>query len=219
MSIQRVRSVTGVLLLALGLVVMTPGASGQVVNGGFEQPGLGFRTVANGETYGGWTNAGPGNIEFVQAVFNPSLPNLQFSAYEGEYWIDLVGTQSPSGIYQDISGLLPGQLYRVDWAQAGNVWGSNFAFTMRVLWNGVQVAEYTQTHGGNNGQFMNWQLRSVEVTASLTSGINRLQFQAVTGISARGPALDAVSITLVPGPGAAAVLGGFGLLGLRRRRH
>jgi uncharacterized protein (TIGR03382 family) len=208
-----------VIISAFGGVACTAVAAAQVVNGGFEQPGLGFRTVAVGETYGGWTNAGPGNIEFVHAVFNPSLPNLQFSAYEGDYWIDLVGTGSPSGIYQDITGLLPGETYRIDWAQAGNVWGSNFAFTMRVLWNGVQVAEFTQTHGGNNGQFMNWQLHSVEVTASLTSGINRLQFQAVTGISARGPALDAVSITLVPGPGGAVALAGAGLLGLRRRRR
>jgi hypothetical protein len=194
-------------------------ASAQVFNGGFEQPGLGFRTVLAGQTYGGWTNAGPGNIEFVHTNTDLGLPGLQFSAYEGQYWIDLVGTQNPSAIYQDLTGLIPGQPYLIEWAQAGNVWGPNFAFTMRVLWNGVPVAEYTQTHGGNDGRFMNWQLRSVVVTASLTSSTNRLQFQAITGGAARGPALDAVSVTLVPGPGAAALLGGLGVLGVRRRRR
>lgn len=194
-------------------------ASAQIFNGGFEQPNTGFQTVANGQTFGGWTCSGPGNIEFVQAVPNAGLPNLQFSAFEGQYWIDLVGTQQPSGIFQNITGLIPGGLYRIDWAQAGNVWGGNFNFTMNVLWNGVVVATRSQVHGGNNGQFMNWQTHSVEVTANLTGGPNRLEFRATTGSTARGPALDAVSLTPVPTPGAAAVLGLGGMLATRRRRR
>ena len=42
--------------------------------------------------------------------------------------------------------------------------------------------------------------------ANLTAGPNQLMFRAVTGGGARGPALDAVSMTLVPTPGAAALL-------------
>jgi hypothetical protein len=210
----RYRNVSLVLLLAAA----ASSAPANVVNGGFEQPNLGFRSVLSGQTFGNWTNAGPGNIEFVHAVPNGSLPNLEFSAFEGQYWIDLVGTGLPSAIFQDLSGLVPGEQYRIDWAQAGNVWGSNFNFTMRVLWNGATVAEFTQNHGGNNGLFMNWVERSTIVTASTTSSTNRLTFQAISGISARGPALDAVRVTLVPAPASLAVLAFAGVVSARRRR-
>lgn len=193
-------------------------ASAQVVNGGFEAPGLGFHSVSSGATYGGWTNAGPSDIEFVHAEVNGGLPGLEFSAYEGEYWIDLVGVGNPSAIYQNITGLLPGGQFRIDWAQAGNVWGTNFNFTMEVLWNGSVVATNSQVHGGSNGSQMNWQLHSVVVTANLTAGPNQLMFRAVTGGSARGPALDAVSLTLVPTPSAAALLSLSALATSRRRR-
>ncbi len=192
--------------------------SAQVVNGGFEAPGTGFQSVSNGQTFGNWTNLGPTDIEFVHAVPNGSLPNLQFSAFEGQYWIDLVGVGSPSAITQAITGLEVGGRYRISWAQAGNVWGGNFAFTMQVLWNGNVVAENTQTHGGSNGQFMNWQQRFVDVTANDTGGPNQLTFRATTGINARGAALDAVSIALIPAPGAAALLAVAGLAATRRRR-
>ncbi len=193
-------------------------ASAQVTNGGFEQPNTGFQSVGSGQTFGGWTNLGPGNIEFVQAVPNPNLPNLQFSAYEGQYWIDLVGTQQPSAISQTLTTLEPGSFYRISWAQAGNVWGGNFDFTMQVLWNGTVVAENTQTHGGFNGQFMNWVERSVIVQANFENDLNVLTFRAITGGSSRGPALDAVSVTLIPTPSAAAMLGLGTLLVARRRR-
>ncbi len=205
-------------VFALCACALATSASAQVINGGFEAPNSGFVTVNSGQTFGNWTNTGPGNIEFVQAVPNGNLPNLQFSAFEGQYWIDLVGTQQPSAISQAITGLNPGGQYRISWAQAGNVWGSNFDFTMQVLWNGDVVAENTQTHGGNNGQFMNWQERFVDVTANLTAGPNQLTFRAITGANSRGPALDAVSIAPIPAPAAAAVLGLAGLGALRRRR-
>jgi hypothetical protein len=195
-------------------------ASGQVINGGFEQPnGGGISSVGPGATYGNWTNAGPSGIEFVQAVPNGGLPGLEFSAYEGQYWVDLVGVGAPSAIFQNITGLVPGGQYQIDWAQAGNVWGANFDFTMEVVWNNAIVASYTQNHGGFDGAAMNWQLHSVVVTANLTAGPNQLMFRAVTGGGARGPALDAVSMTLVPSPGAAALLGVGAVTGLRRRRQ
>lgn len=206
------------LALVFGACLVPATAHAQVINGGFEQPNTGFQTVNSGQTFGNWTNLGPGNIEFVKAEFNPGLFNLASSAFEGQYWIDLVGTGLPSAISQSITGLIPGQPYRIDWAQAGNVWGGNFNFTMQVLWNGQVVAENTQTHGGSNGAFMNWQQRSVNVTASLTAGPNQLTFRATTGTAARGAALDAVSLTLIPTPSAAALLGLGALAASRRRR-
>ena len=183
--------------LGVGLAcVLASIASGDLLNGGFEEPGTGFRTVNAGQTWGNWTNAGPSNIEFVLAEVRAALPGLEFSAFEGDYWIDLVGTGTPSAIYQDIPDLVPGGLYQLDWAQAGNVWGPNFAFTMEVVWNGTVVATHTQTHGGNNGANMNWHEYSIPVIA--LEGTNRLMFRATTGGSARGPAVDAVALTLIP---------------------
>ena len=191
-------------------------SSASVTNGGFEDPGMGFRTVIAGETYGGWTNSGPADIEFVHAVANAGFPGLEVSAYEGEYWIDLVGVGAPSGIFQDVQDLEAGSLYQIDWAQAGNVWGSVANFTMSVTWNGEVVATNTQAHGGSNGANMNWQTYSVNVTA--IDGPNRLGFVAITGGNSRGPALDAVSLTLVPAPGSVALLGAGAYFTSRRRR-
>lgn len=181
------------------------GAFGQLLNGNFEQPGSGFRSVASGQTWGNWTCTGPSDIEYVKAEFNAGLPNLALSAYEGQYWIDLCGVGQPSGIAQNISNLSSGSLYNIQFAQAGNVWGGNFNFSMNVLWNNQVVATYSSVHGGNDGANMGWQVRSVDVLAQ--PGVNRLEFRAVTAINARGPAIDDVQLTLVPTPGAAAMLG------------
>jgi MYXO-CTERM domain-containing protein len=197
------------------VMVAAGAAQGSIVNGGFEQPGQGFRSVGNGQTYGSWTCIGPSDIEFVHATPTPSLPGLEFSAYEGSYWIDLCGVGSPSAIRQTVSGLSPGQAYRVEFAFAANLWGPNFNFQMRVEWNGVGVGTFSRVAGGSDGRFMNWELKFVDVVAT---GSDQLVFRALTATSARGPAIDAVTIAPVPAPGAGAVLGLAVLAAGRRRR-
>lgn len=188
-------------------------SSAGIVNGGFESPGTGYILVFTGQTVGDWTCVGS-NVEYVHAAPNPALPGLEFSAYEGNYWIDLGGVGGPSGIYQDLTGLVAGQAYRVSFAQAGNVWGPNVEFSLQVSWNGAGVGSFSSVHGGGNGANMNWQERYVDVIA--TAGVNRLQFFSPLVVAARGAALDAVSIAPIPGPGALAV---FALAGLRGRRR
>lgn len=191
-------------------------ASAQLINGNFEQPALGFRSVGNGQTWGNWTCSGPSDIEYVKAEFNPGLFNLPLSAYEGEYWIDLCGVGLPSGIFQDVQNLNAGGIYNISFAQAGNVWGPNFNFAMDVLWNNQVVASFSSIHGGSNGANMGWQIRDVDVVA--LAGVNRLAFRATTATSARGAAIDAVSLTLVPAPGSMMALTIGGAIALRRRR-
>jgi hypothetical protein len=204
------------VLVALSLTTFCLPASAAILNGGFEQPDQGFRSVLPGQTYGNWTCAGPGDIEFVRAEPNPSLPNLQFAAYEGSYLIDLCGVGAASAIYQDIPSLAAGDIYRISFAQSGNVWGPNFNFEMNVVWNNDIVATFSSVHGGSDGTQMNWSLRGVDVVA--LAGTNRLMFQAVTATSARGPAIDSVAMTLVPAPSAMGVAG-IGLMLLSRRRR
>lgn len=214
--VRAVRGGRSALVLACAALAAPGVASAAIVtNGSFEQPALGFHTVLPGQTYGSWTCDGPDDIEFVRAEVNGSLPGLEFSAYDGEYWIDLGGVGRASGIHQDLVGLTPGGLYRVDFAFACNVWGPDFNFIMDVDWNGVTVGTFSRIGGGFNGAFMNWENKFVDV---LATGSDRLAFRGVTAISARGPAIDAVSMSPIPAPGAAAFLAGGLALVARRRR-
>lgn len=201
------------LVALLGLASIT---NAQLINGNFEAPGSGFRSVGNGQTWGGWTCSGPNDIEFVRAEQNNNLFNLQFSAYEGEYWIDLCGVGAASGLYQNIQNLDAGSVYNISFAQAGNVWGQNFNFSMNVLWNNQVVGTFSSIHGGSNGANMGWQIRDVNVTA--IAGVNRLEFRALTATSARGAAIDDVRMTLIPAPGVAGLAAMGGLVSLRRKR-
>lgn len=188
-------------------------ASAQVLNGGFEDPGLGFKTVAAGATYGSWTNGGPSDIEFVHAIPSGSLPGLEFSAYEGSYWIDLVGVGSPSAIYQDIA-TVPGTQYEISFAFAGNPWSGSRLMNMNALWNGAVQGSYSHDTTGHSGFDMGWTVYSFVVTGT---GSDRLMFRATSGGGAAGPALDAVTMTIVPAPGTLALASLIGLAGARRR--
>lgn len=203
--------------LALAAVLCTaPVAFGQLVNGSFEEPDAGFHSVGPGQTYGGWTCEGPSDIEFVNVDTNPNLPNLELSDYHGEYWVDLCGVGQPSGIYQDLADLAAGQQFQIDFGMSANVWGPNFNFSMAVLWNGQVVDTFSLVRGGNDGAFMNWEDKSVTVTAQ--AGTNRLTFRALTATSARGAAIDGIEMFPVPAPSALALLGMGGLVATRRKR-
>jgi hypothetical protein len=205
---------TSLSVALLTVTALSAGAIGQVVNGGFELPGLGFQAVGPGQTLGSWTCAGPSGIEFVHATPNASLPGLEFSAYEGSYWIDLVGVGAPSGIYQDLI-TAPGTMYEVSFAMAGNVWGGAQIMNMSVLWNGGNAGAFSHSTAGRSGADMGWTLHTVTVTGT---GHDRLMFQATSGASAAGPALDGVSIRVVPAPASMALLGAGALLVGRRKR-
>jgi len=209
---MRIRSCVAVACLVLPAASASFGAV--ILNGSFEQPGTGFRTVGPGSTFGDWTCSGPSDIEFVETVVAPALPGLEASGYDGRYWIDLTGVGAPSGIYQDITTDI-GQPYRVDFAMAGNVWSDAQVMIMDVLWNGTVVGTFQHDTTGHTGFDMGWTQYSVVVTGS---GLDRLQFKGLTGAVSAGVALDAVSITEVPAP-ASLVIGACGVLvGARRRR-
>ena len=203
--------------LALAAILCTaPVAFGQLANGSFEEPDEGFHSVGAGQTYAGWTCEGPNDIEFVYTIPNPNLPNLEVSGYHGEYWVDLCGVGAPSGIYQDMADLAAGQQYQIDFGFSANVWGANFNFSMAVLWNNQVVDTFSVVRGGNNGANMNWEDKSVTVSAQ--PGVNRLTFRALTATNARGPAIDGIVMNAVPTPGALALLGLGGLAATRRKR-
>ena len=171
--------------------------------------------MSQGNTLGGWT-CSFGTVEYVHAVPAANLPYLQDSAFEGNYWLDLGGV-STGGIYQNVTGLTAGQAYRISFAQAGNVWGPNFNFSVGVFWNNQQVATFSSVHGGNDGRNMNWTMRNVDVVAG-SGATNRLEFKALNSTNARGAALDAITIEPIPAPAAVAVILAAPLAIGRRRR-
>jgi len=202
-------------LLAASLVLAAvSSANASVVNGGFEAPGTGFRSVGPGQTWGNWTCAGPNDIEFVHATQNPNLPGLEFSAYEGSYWIDLTGVGAPSAIYQDVA-TTAGQMYDISFALSGNPYSGPQIMNLSVLWNGAVVGTFSHNTTGHSGQDMGWTLRSVIVTGT---GNDRLTFRGTSGVAAAGAAIDAVSMVPVPAPAGVAFIVPAALLAARRRR-
>lgn len=201
-------------VVACGLMACGGVASADIFNGGFEFPGTGFRTVQPGQTWGGWTCAGPNDIEFVHATPNAQLPGLEHAAYEGSYFIDLTGVGSPSGIFQDLV-TAAGVQYEITFAMAGNPYSGAQVMNMNVLWNGGVAGAFSHSTAGRSGTNMGWTLHTVTVVGT---GADRLQFQGTSGSAAAGACIDAVSIQVVPSPMGAAVLGLGGLLVSRRRR-
>jgi hypothetical protein len=200
--------VAGMLALGAGM------AQAQVVNGGFEDPDLGFMSVGPGQTYGSWTCDGPNGIEFVEAVPSGQLPGLEFSAYEGSYWVDLTGVGAPSGIHQDVVTTV-GQAYEVSFAMAGNPWSGSQLMRMEVLWNGTVVGTFEHDTTGHSGADMGWTLRDVTVVGT---GTDRLAFRALSGATSAGPALDAVSMRPIPSAATLVPFAGAMLTAMRRRR-
>lgn len=200
-------------LALVAVLSLASAASAQIVNGSFESPNLGFRSVANGQTYGGWTCSGPNDIEFVQTVVAGHLPGLEVSGYDGQYWIDLCGVGAASGLFQMVP-TTAGQAYEISFAMAGNVWGTPTTFNMNVLWNGQVAGTFSHTTGQAHGSQMNWTLRDVTVTGT---GLDRLEFRALNAIAARGPAIDDVQMRPIPAPGMLAMSGLLALAGVRRR--
>lgn len=200
---------------AAALVASCTLAGADLLNPSFELPDLGFRSVLPGQTYGDWTCNGPSDIEFVHAEPNPNLPGLQFSAYDGEYWIDLCGVGAPSALSQRMTDLAPGGQYQIDFAFAANLWGADFNFVMDVVWNGATVGTFSRIAGGSDGTQMNWERKLVNV---LATGDDTVTFRAVTATNARGPAIDDLHIAAIPAPGAGAAILGFGVLAAGRRR-
>ena len=222
---MRTRRRFGVAVLGLvALALMSWGASsaraGLIVNGSFEAPYVGpgspydpfdFNIYPNGGVPGWTSNNNETEIDYTQQA-------IGYPAYDGIQSLELNGSTFDT-ISQTITGLVPGQEYRLSWAygvRAG--YGPQQA---NIIFGGVTVAT-----DSTNGIFTGpggWTLNTVDVTATATSEV--LSFQAVDtsglgGSPGGGNEIDAVSLVpaAVPEPSSLALLslGGLGLAGWRR---
>jgi len=145
----------------------------------------------------GWNFlAGTSQIEFET---DGSAPSDAFQTADGTVLLDMeVGAGENAAIYQDVSGLAAGALYRIDLSAALGV-GPGQTASLNVFWNGKLVG----TVAPASTTFSTYVFDVVaEAAGTGAGGANRLTLQesgANDGIG-RGTALDNVHLSLVSTP-------------------
>ncbi|HEX8371620.1 MAG TPA: DUF642 domain-containing protein [Chthoniobacterales bacterium] len=198
-----------VLLSAAACLLATPADAQFLTNGGLNMlAGDEGKTlsISGGNSYGGWTNSGGTNIEFVgvQLGLGPSA--------EGNGFVDLNGVQGPGRISQTFATTTL-QQYRINFSLSGNpgVTGDRpNDKPMSLLWNGGVVQSYTFDQlAGDTHSNLRWESYSAFVTGT---GTDTLTFASTGGYSDAGAMIDKVTVTAVPEPGAVVFLGFGGIL-------
>jgi PEP-CTERM motif len=224
---MRTRRRFGVAVLGLAALTLVLGGASSaradlIVNGSFETPYVGpgspfdpfdFNIYPNGGVPG-WTS----NNNETEIDYTPQA--IGYPAYAGIQSLELNGSTFDT-ISQTVTGLVPGQVYRLSWAYGTRAgYGPQQA---NVIFGGVTVA--TDSTDGIFAGPGGWTLNTVLVTATATSEV--LSFQAVNtsglgGSPGGGNEIDAVSLVpaAVPEPSTLALLalGGAALAGWRRWR-
>jgi choice-of-anchor C domain-containing protein len=170
-------------------------------NGSFETgpappPGLFIGLGAGDTSITGWT-VRPVNIEYIGSYW---------TAEDGARSLDLSGATA-GGIEQTFD-TTPGRTYIVTFYLAGNPTCAPFVKHLDVGATGSSTAHYTFDVTGHDISSMGWHQESYNFVATGTS--TTLFFQS-QDFSTCGPALDNVSVAVVPpiptlSPGAGAVL-------------
>jgi choice-of-anchor C domain-containing protein len=196
-----------VTLAASAFMVVAPGSAWAniTVNGSFEtgpNPGV-YLTLYGGATdITGWTVIGH-SIDYIGTYWQSS---------DGSRNLDLDGN-GLGGIQQDLT-TVPGMMYAVEFDMAGNPDGSPTVKTLQVSAGSASQTFTFDTTGASHGN-MGWATKSWTFVAD--AGITTLAFMSLDK-GYYGPALDNVSVNLIPAPGAILLCGiGVGLVGWLRR--
>jgi len=176
-----------------------------LINGSFENyGGSGNSNIGAGLT--GWTIGNAGGIDIV---FSTGVVPYYWKAADGDVSLSLAYF-GPDSVTQTVA-TQPGKTYRLTFSMAAEIYGGPPTRTMDVLWNNSVVSSPSFQYTGQGPENMGWTQFSLNVVGT---GTDSLSFLA-TSAGNYGPALDNVSLVLVPEPATASlvVLGliGFGL--------
>jgi choice-of-anchor C domain-containing protein len=180
-----------------------------IANGSFEtqspQFSGSFETLnAGSSALSGWT-VGGNSIDLI---------NTYWSAENGNYSLDMSGNDAGS-ISQTITGLAVGAFYKISFWLAGNPDGSLNKSLSAGTNEGSSIFTFVQA--GHTSTSMGWVQNSFIFQAAATT--TKLTFASLNA-GGFGPALDNVSIDVVPLPSGAPLqlVGVAGLVALRRRK-
>jgi len=211
------------VLAALALAIAPGRAEGVsvITNGSFESgynPPTGtFRTLqagtADADDIDGWLVTA-NSVDWICTYWQ---------AAHGVRSLDMSGTAAGTIVTATIFSTIPGEPYLVEFYMSGNPDGTRGVKTLKVIaQTGSSTYEQTFTYDtlakGNTRTDMKWELQSWYFTAQ--GATTTLGFASLTS-TAYGPALDNVSVELVPEPlTLAGVLLGVGCAAgyVRRRR-
>jgi hypothetical protein len=192
------------------IAAFAPAAAAEniVVNGSFEMYG-GPGNSNLGLGLDGWTIDGPGGIDIV---IPESGPGFYFAPADGQVSLSL-NWAAPSSVTQLLT-TEPGRLYEVRFSMAAEIFGGPQWRTMDVTWNGGIIGSPAFEYTGQGPEDMGW---TEFVFFATATGNDTLAFVSTTPDN-YGPALDLVSVTLVPSPATLPLMAALGTRLVRRKR-
>ena len=181
-----------------------------LVNGSFETYG-GSGNSNIGQGLQGWTIGNAGGIDIV---FSTGVVPYYWQAADGNVSLSLAYF-GPDSVTQTVT-TQPGKTYQLTFSMAAEIYGGPATRTMNVLWNNTVISSPSFQYTGQDPNNMGWTEFSLNVVGT---GTDTLSFLA-TSAGPYGPALDNVSLVLVPEPTAVSLVAlgliGFGLSKRRR---
>ena len=152
------------------------------------------RLVA-GDTLGPWV-VDRGSIDIVARSWTPAH-HLLWAGVHGPLSIDLGGSlpcpQRNGAIHQDLV-TVPGRVYQLKFALAGNLYGAPAIKTLVVKWGDSFAKTFSFDTTGRSPDDMGWIYCTVNLCA--TSPITRLTFDNPDNTS-YGPVIDDISVDLL----------------------